>query len=260
MTRMSVNKIEIDYEDIGQGETLVLLHGLGSTKKDWDFQIPVFSKKFRVLAPDFRGHGDSGYNEEDFGVEFLTEDIYQLLQKLDIQKATFVGFSMGGAVAFQMAVSHPDLVDKLIIVNSGPDFNNMGQIGEDLLKNRTHFLETKGLQELAKEISKNMFPEPEQKKLRDEFEMRCSKNDVSVYYKTFLTLMKWGLGSQLKSIAHQTLVIASDLDYTPISFKENFVSNMQNATLAVVTNSRHGVVMDQHETFNNLVLNFLKNE
>ena len=260
MAKMQVNKIEIDYEDWGQGETLVLLHGLGSTKKDWDYQIPVFAKKFRVLVPDFRGHGDSGSNNADFGVEFLTEDIYQLIQKLGITKATFVGFSMGGAVAFQMAVSHPELVDKLIIVNSGPDFNNMGKIGEDLLENRTHFLKTKGLPELAKEIANNMFPEPQQQGLRDEFEVRCAKNDAEVYYKTFLTLMQWGLGDKLKSIEHKTLVVASDKDYTPVSFKEEFAARMQKATLAVITDSRHGVVMDQYEAFNNQVLKFLENE
>jgi pimeloyl-ACP methyl ester carboxylesterase len=45
---------------------LVLLHGLGSTIKDWDFQIPVLSEKFRLIIPDFRGHGESGINNDDF--------------------------------------------------------------------------------------------------------------------------------------------------------------------------------------------------
>ena len=162
MPKTMVNSLEINYEDIGQGEVLVLLHGLGSTIKDWDFQTPVLSEKFRLIIPDFRGHGESGINNDDFGVGFLTEDIFELLQKLEIDKASFVGFSMGGAVAFQMAVSHTDIVDKLIIVNSGPDFDNMGKIGAELLQSRTVFLKTKGLQELAKEISKNMFPEPQQ--------------------------------------------------------------------------------------------------
>jgi 3-oxoadipate enol-lactonase len=260
MPKIMVNSIELNYQDIGQGEALVLLHGLGSTIKDWGFQIPVLSKKFRLIIPDFRGHGESGTNNDDFGVEFLTEDICQLLQKLEIDKASFVGFSMGGAVAFQMAVSHPDLVDKLIIVNSGPDFDNMGKIGTELLESRTHFLKTKGLQELAKEISKNMFPEPHQQKLREEFEERCSKNSPEVYYKTFVTLMDWGLGDKLETIPHKTLVIGSDMDYMPVSYKDAYASRMQNASVAIVSNSRHGVVMDQHEAFNKVVLNFLENE
>jgi hypothetical protein len=51
----------------------------GFNIKDWDFQIPVLSEKFSII-PDFRGHGESGINNDDFGVEFLTEDIFQLLQ------------------------------------------------------------------------------------------------------------------------------------------------------------------------------------
>jgi 3-oxoadipate enol-lactonase len=260
MPKIMVNSIKINYKDIGQGEIIVLLHGLGSTKKDWDFQVPVLSKNFRLIIPDFRGHGKSGINNDDFGVEFLTEDIYQLLQKIKIDKASLVGFSMGGAVAFQMAVSHPDLVDKLIIVNSGPDFDNMGKIGTDLLESRTAFLKTRGLQELAKEISKNMFPEPQQQKLKEKFEERCSKNIPDVYYKTFVTLMGWGLGDKLETIPHKTLVVGSDMDYMPVSYKENYASRMQNASVAIVSNSRHGVVMDQYEAFNKVILNFLENE
>lgn len=256
---MLLKTVALDYEDIGQGETLVLLHGLGSTKRDWDFQVPVFSTNYRLIIPDFRGHGQSGHNE-DFGVEFLTEDVYQLLQDLNINKATFIGFSMGGAVAFQMAISHPELVDKLVIVNSGPDFNNMGKTGEDLLKNRTEYLKTKGLKELAKEISFNMFPEAHQEKLKIEFEERCAKNDPNLYYNTFVTLMNWGLGDKLQTIAHPTLVVGSDMDYMPISYKQEYTSRMQNASLAVINNSRHGVVMDQYEAFNQAVLKFLKDE
>jgi 3-oxoadipate enol-lactonase len=260
MPKVIVNSIEMHYEDIGQGATLVLLHGLGSTIKDWDFQIPVLSKKFRLIIPDFRGHGKSGINNDDFGVEFLTEDIYQLLKKLEIKKASFVGFSMGGAVAFQMAVLYPDLVDKLIIVNSGPDFNDMGAIGIDFLKSRTTFLKTKGLQELAKEISKNMFPEPNQQKLRQEFEERCSKNSLEVYYKTFVTLMSWGLGEKLETIYNKTLVIGSDMDYTSVAYKESYAARMQNASITIILNSRHGVVMDQYEAFNNVILKFMEND
>lgn len=260
MPKTIVNSIEINYEDVGHGETLVLLHGLGSTIKDWGFQIPVLSKKFRLIIPDFRGHGKSGISKDDFGVEFLTEDIFQLLKKIKIDKASFIGFSMGGAVSFQMAVSHPEIVDKLIIVNSGPDFDNMGKMGTELLESRTAFLKIKGIQELAKEISKNMFPEEHQEQLRQEFEERCGKNNSEVYHKTFVTLMEWGLGEKLETIPHKTLIVGSDMDYMPVSYKEEYTSRMQNATLAIVSNSRHGVVMDQHEAFNSIILNFLENE
>lgn len=260
MSKIQVNGIELDYEEYGKGKVLLFLHGLGSTKKDWDAQVPFFSNNYRVITLDLRGHGASSKPENAYGVALMTEDIKAFLDQLKICSATFIGFSMGGAVAFQMAASYPVYVENLVIVNSGPDFNNMGSIGQDLLKNRTQFLETKGLALLAKEISFNMFPEAHQVDLRNAFEMRCKNNDYNAYYKSFVTLMDWGLGEKLKEIKSRTLVVASDMDYTPVAFKEDYVKRMPRASLSVIENSRHGVVIDQPEAFNNVLKDFLENE
>ena len=260
MSKIQVNDIELDYEDYGNGKVLLLLHGLGSTKKDWDAQVPFFSKKYRVITLDLRGHGASTKPKNAYSVGLMTEDVKLFLDKLQIKTATFIGFSMGGAVAFQMASSYPAYVEDMVIVNSGPDFNNMGSIGEELLKNRTQFLETKGLTLLAEEIAFNMFPEAHQLGLRKDFEIRCKNNDYNAYYQSFITLMAWGLGDKLEDIQTRTLVIASDMDYTPIAFKEAYVKRMPNASLCVIKNSRHGVVIDQPDAFNVALNRFLEDE
>ncbi|MGB5419566.1 alpha/beta fold hydrolase [Algibacter sp.] len=260
MSKIQVNDIELDYEEYGNGKVLLLLHGLGSTKKDWDAQVPFFSNNFRVITLDLRGHGDSSKPKNAYGVALMTEDVKGFLDQLQIKTATFVGFSMGGAVAFQMASSYPTYVENLVIVNSGPDFNDMGSIGDELLKNRTRFLETNGLELLAKDIAFNMFPEPHQVDLRHAFEARCKNNDYNAYYNSFVTLMAWGLGDKLKDINTRTLVVASDMDYTPVAFKEAYVKKMPNASLSVIANSRHGVVIDQPDAFNLVLKRFLENE
>lgn len=260
MPKIKVNKIELNYEEYGKGEVLLFLHGLGSTKADWDAQVPFFSKKYRVVVVDLRGHGKTSIPSKDYGVRFMTEDIKQLLDVLKIEKTSVVGFSMGGAVAFQLAYDSPEKIKNLVIVNSGPDFNNMGKIGEDLLNNRTEFLKTKGLSALAKEIAYNMFPEDAQVDMRSQFEERCKENDYDAYYNSFVTLMNWGLGDKLKEIKTRTLIVASDMDYTPVSFKEEYVKRMPNAELSVIKNSRHGTVIDQSKEFNKVLENFLNYE
>lgn len=260
MPKIKVNKIELNYEEYGKGEVLLFLHGLGSTKADWDAQVPFFSKKYRVVVVDLRGHGKTSIPSKDYGVRFMTEDIKQLLDVLKIEKTSVVGFSMGGAVAFQLAYDSPEKIKNLVIVNSGPDFNNMGKIGEDLLNNRTEFLKTKGLNVLAKEIAYNMFPEDTQVDMRNQFEERCKENDYDAYYNSFVTLMNWGLGDKLKEIKTRTLIVASDMDYTPVSFKEEYVKRMPNAELSVIKNSRHGTVIDQPKEFNKVLENFLNYE
>lgn len=257
MALLSINGIDLDYADLGDGDVVVLLHGLGSTKKDWDLQIPVLSQIFRVIAPDFRAHGNSTKVPSEQGVEKMTEDIFQLLNHLSVSKASFVGFSMGGAVCFQMALSHPEIVDRLVIVNSGSDFNKPNDSGVDILAVRTKIIKEKGFLFLAETISEGMFPEENQKEWRDDFKNRLVNNDEDAYLNTFAQLMKWGLGDDVAKINHKTLVIASDMDYTPIEYKKAFVEKMPNAELVVIENSRHGIVLDQAGKLNNELLKFL---
>ena len=257
MAFITINGIDLDYADVGEGKVVVLLHGLGSTKKDWDLQIPVLSQKFRVIAPDFRAHGNSERVPKEQGVEIMTEDVFQLLNFLNISKASFVGFSMGGAVCFEMAYSHPEIVEKMVIVNSGPDFNNAKNSGVDILAERTKIIKEQGFIALAETISKGMFPDENQLEWRKDFLQRIIDNDEDAYLNTFGSLMKWGLDDKVSEILHPTLVIASDMDYTSVEYKKAFTDKMQNAKLVVVENSRHGIVLDQAEKLNQELLKFL---
>ncbi len=257
MAVKGVNGVEINYADVGEGDVVVLLHGLGSTNQDWDLQIPVLSQKFRVIAPDFRAHGKSTKIPEDQSVELMTADIYELLKLLGISSADFVGFSMGGAVCFQMALSHPEITEKLVIINSGPDFNRPNDAGVDILALRTEIIRREGFTSLAETISVGMFPGENQEKWREEFKQRLVQNNEEAYLKTFGELMKWGIGDEVAKIKNETLVIASDQDYTPVSYKEDFVRKMPDAKLTIIENSRHGVVLDQADKLNEVLLKFL---
>lgn len=166
---------------------------------------------------------------------------------------------MGGAVAFEMAINYPDLISKLIVVNTAPDFNDLGKLGEDLITERTKILQKEGIEPLAKQISEGMFPEDDQIEFRRAFYERARINPVDVYLNSFTTLMEWGIGEKIKGIEIPTLVIASDLDYTPVALKESYTKELKNARLEVVSQSRHGVTMDQSVQFNKIILNFLKN-
>lgn len=255
------NGIKLEYLDQGEGEVILLLHGLGSTKADWDFQIDAFSENYRVIAPDLRGHGNSSKPEskQEYGISHCEEDVTLLMKELGISHCVVVGFSMGGAVAFEMVVNHPDLVSKLIIVNTAPDFNDLGEMGEEMIKERTKTLKTVGVEPLARQIAAGMFPEDDQEELRNAFFERARKNPVDAYYNSFITLMNWGIGNKIRDVKVPTLVVASDMDYTPVSLKESYAEKMENARVEVVSQSRHGVTMDQPEQFNRIILNFLNN-
>ncbi|MFE0331207.1 alpha/beta fold hydrolase [Streptomyces sp. NPDC058960] len=112
------------YRDEGAGPPLVLLHGGFVDHHMWDDQIPVFARTHRVIAPDARGHGASSNATRPFRP---TDDLAALLRHLDTGPAVLVGLSMGGAVAVDTALEHPDLVRALVVSGVGtsePEFRD----------------------------------------------------------------------------------------------------------------------------------------
>ena len=94
---------QIYYEDVGRGEAVILIHGLGSSTKDWEYQIPELQKEFRVIAVDVRGHGRSGKPVQSYSIPAFADDIFALIQHLKLHKPHVIGISMGGMIAFLLA-------------------------------------------------------------------------------------------------------------------------------------------------------------
>ncbi len=114
--------MQLEYEDRGEGEVLVLLHGLGCSARDWGLQMPALSSHFRVIAPSLRGFGDSARHSGPSSIMQYAEDVAALLDALGIERAHVFGHSMGGAVALQMAVAFQPRLLSLIVVNAQASF------------------------------------------------------------------------------------------------------------------------------------------
>lgn len=114
-----VNGIRMYYEVHGSGEPVVLLHGAFMTiTNNWDGWIGELSKTRKVIAVEMQGHGRTADTVRDFSYENLADDVAALLKHLDIARADLMGYSMGGAVAMQCAIRHPDKVRKAVIISS----------------------------------------------------------------------------------------------------------------------------------------------
>jgi len=107
--------------DQGVGSPLVLLHGFPLSRKLWDVELKSWSRTFRVIAPDFRGFGDSPMSEQEFSMAGCAEDVVGLLQSLGIrQKIVLLGLSMGGYVSFEFVRKYSDMLRGLILVGTQP--------------------------------------------------------------------------------------------------------------------------------------------
>ncbi|MFX5610710.1 alpha/beta hydrolase, partial [Acinetobacter baumannii] len=97
---------------------VLLLHGLGSSARDWEYQLPALLGRYRLLVPDLRGHGRSGKPRGGYSMAGFAEDCAALLDRLGCGPVHLVGISMGGMIGFQLACDRPDLLRSLTIVNS----------------------------------------------------------------------------------------------------------------------------------------------
>ncbi|TAF64177.1 MAG: alpha/beta fold hydrolase [Cytophagales bacterium] len=254
-----INGIKMYYEMQGQGEPLLLLHGLGSSSIDWEMQIPFLAQHFRVIVPDLRGHGKSEKPYQKYSVPLFADDVWALLKHLQIEKVHIVGLSMGGMIAFQMAADQPEKLQAMVILNSAPQLKIKTLKHYALLWQRKILMQLFGLKTLSKVLAKRLFPKPEQQPLRDLFYQRWIQNDKKAYYQAFLAIVNWGVEEKIAQMQTPTLILAADRDYTPVEFKQEYAKQMPNAQLQVIKDSGHATPMDQPEQLNQAILLFLKN-
>lgn len=110
--------VKMDAVAMGHGDPVLLVHGFTSSKEVWFFNMEPLAGKFRVLAMDLPGHGTSTKVAPDNFLSFCSDFLARLLDRQRIEAAHVVGNSMGGAVAMQMALSHPKRVRKLVLVDA----------------------------------------------------------------------------------------------------------------------------------------------
>jgi 3-oxoadipate enol-lactonase len=117
MVRIASNGAAIYYQEDGAGFPLILLHGLSDSSRLWAPLIPELSGFYRVVAPDIRGHGESEKSNTPYSIQVFTEDLVHLLQDIGIANAHVVGFSLGAAIAQQLALDHPEKIRSLTLLS-----------------------------------------------------------------------------------------------------------------------------------------------
>ncbi len=108
----------IRFIEAGQGPALILLHGLGSVKEIWSANIGALSAKYHVYAPDQIGFGHSDKPLLEYKIATFVDFLHAFMQSQNLSKATLVGNSLGGWIAIDFAARHPEMVDKLVLVDS----------------------------------------------------------------------------------------------------------------------------------------------
>lgn len=110
---------QIAYREAGQGHALLLIHGMAGSSATWRAIIGPLSKKYRVIAPDLLGHGESAKPRGDYSLGAFAVFLRDLLDELGVVSATVVGQSLGGGIAMQFTHQHRDYCERLALIGSG---------------------------------------------------------------------------------------------------------------------------------------------
>lgn len=251
---IKVNGISLNYSVADdKGKWLTMLHGAQDNLDVWWNQIPVLSKKYRVLTLDWRGHGDTETPAVDHPFELLVKDLYELWKALGIKETYLLGHSMGGGIVVRAALAHPEIVKALIMTNSGVSRKqSSNEENEQLMQMRRQRWD---------HIEKYGFwPYPDNQKLtpaEQKYKEMKMRNDPRKYVRMIRTLDRSGPPPDTSNMNMPTLIISGELDDLGGPSSGKVTQSLIAGSKLVVLPTGHTPHIEQPDMFNKTLIDFL---
>ncbi len=260
MPRVQAGEIMMHYEVYGNGPPLVLLMGLGCPGSLWWLQVAAFAEHYCVIVPDNRGVGQTDKPVGEYSTAMMADDTAHLLTTLGIPRAHILGMSMGGAIAQQVALRHPAMVDHLILACT---FCQTSPYGEETFAVWRLVATSAGMETLSRlllwqSVTPRFYSAHPDRvtKLGELFtahpqplDAYLCQNDACAHHHTT---------DHLPRIQAPTLVLAPERDIlTPVGSVKLIHQQILGSCFAILPRSGHGFMWEIPEQFNAAVLEFL---
>jgi len=256
----------IAFASCGSGaETIFFLHGIGGNKSNWAAQLTYFARNgYRAVAWDVRGYGDSDDYEGGFEFELISADLLRLMNEFGLEKAHFVGLSMGGRILMDFAYRHADCIDSLVICAAFPSFGKAlsPEQRDDFLRLRKlPLLEGRPFSELAPELIASLTGADVQESVYQELHDSICHLRRDSYLKALEAAAHFDRSSEIQSIQAPTLLLYAEQDrLTPPEMGREVVALMPNAQMHVLPRCGHLMNLEAPEAFNQIVHEFISKE
>ena len=260
-TKKIVRGIEIAYDDVGSGPSVVLLHGYPFNRSMWRDQLVELQQHHRVIIPDLRGHGESAVTESPATMQRMAGDVASLLETLNISRATIGGLSMGGYVALAFYRLFPLRVRSLLLADTRAQEDT-----EEAKQNREKQAE-KALQEGMEGIADALLPKllaAQTVAKRPEIVKRVRKMIVETAPEGAAAALRGMAQRQDQSsflsriIAPTLIIVGSEDALTPLADAEVMHSEIGGSRLQVIEGAGHVSNIENPEEFNKALVKFLR--
>jgi 3-oxoadipate enol-lactonase/4-carboxymuconolactone decarboxylase len=256
---VTVNSTRLFYRLEGRADlpVLVLSHSLGCDHSMWDPQMPDLLEHFRVLRYDTRGHGASDVPQGDYTVEQLGHDVVELAGALGVKQFSFCGLSMGGAVGQWLAIRKPELLSRLVLSNTSPQFGT-----RETWEARLQALREGGMPAVAETAMQRFFSgERQTSTSAQSVRAVLLGTDPSGYAACCAALRDFNNRNELGQIKAPTLIIAGDQDpSTPWEGNGEVLAREIPGAKSVRLRGAHLSNLEQPRSYTAALLEFLVQE
>jgi pimeloyl-ACP methyl ester carboxylesterase len=240
-------------------ETLVFLHGLGTTHESWTHQINYFSKRgYRVIAIDTPGFGQSKITSGSFSIPLAASCVAQLIEKLHLEHATIIGHSMGGPLAIYTSFYFPDAIERCALINTFAHIRPTNVTSAFAFVKRFVLANLQDAAHQAEFIANKTFPGESEAELREGLKNQILSTDRVVYREAVNELARVNLFHEAACLKIPILILTGTADQTisPILQQELF-ERIPNSIQLNIRGGRHGMIFSQHEIINHALEAFL---
>lgn len=260
---MKIGNDKIYYEESGEGDVVILVHGGDCDRRMWDEQFNYLSMSYRVIRYDARGFGKSDKPSEEYSAY---DDLSFLIDSLNLKDVILIGQSLGASTIAEYYIQYPQKVKKMIL--SSPGFQNWTYKKSDLDKliEFSKIIQTEGsLAAVEKMFSNEEFwkptvPSKEYVSVRDYFRTIVTENkDMFTTNWSLKKILEPSSLERLNEINVPCLIIYADQDIGYVEDISIYLSkNIENSRIVKITNGGHMINMEQPEKYNKVIGEFIK--